>query len=41
VLAGRHSDAVRWPLDAWGYYDVVVTADDGTGFRYRFAGRVE
>jgi len=24
-----------------GYYDVVVTANTGTGFRYRFAGHVE
>ncbi|WIB59357.1 phospholipase C, phosphocholine-specific [Curtobacterium sp. MCLR17_007] len=32
--------AVDWPLDAWGYYDVIVTADAVPGFRYRFAGRV-
>ena len=24
-----------------GYYDVVVTANTGTGFRYRFAGHIE
>jgi len=32
---------MHWPLDEWGYYDVVVTADGVPGFRYRFAGRAE
>ncbi len=38
VKPGR-STTVNWPVDEWGYYDVVVT--DGAGFRYRYAGRVE
>jgi phospholipase C len=38
---GTGRETVRWPLDPWGYYDVVVTANTGTGFRYRFAGRVD
>lgn len=37
VVAGG-SSSVTWPVDQWGYYDVVVTALGG--FRYRFAGRV-
>jgi len=36
-LAAKGSESVSWPLQN-GYYDVVVTADDGSGFRYRFAG---
>ncbi|AMM21367.1 phospholipase C, phosphocholine-specific [Frondihabitans sp. PAMC 28766] len=40
VRGGRATD-VDWPVDEWGYYDVIVTANTGTGFRYRFAGRVE
>jgi len=38
VKPGR-STTVKWPLDRWGYYDVVVEAPGG--FRHRFAGRVE
>jgi phospholipase C len=37
-VAGYGTTTVDWPVDDAGYYDVVVTA--GTGFRYRFAGRV-
>ncbi|MBL7490248.1 phospholipase C, phosphocholine-specific [Frankia sp. AgB1.9] len=37
VNAGA-STTVTWPVDQWGYYDVVVTSIGG--FRYRFAGRV-
>jgi phospholipase C len=40
VVAGSRPITVSWPLDEWGYHDVVVTADAGDGFRYRFAGRV-
>ena len=36
----RAAATVAWPVDEWGYYDVVVTANTGDGFRYRFAGRV-
>jgi phospholipase C len=38
---GGKKSTVSWPVDEWGYYDVVVTANTGTGYRYRFAGRVE
>jgi phospholipase C len=38
VKPGR-TTTVDWPVDRWGYYDVVVTADDG--FRHRYAGRVQ
>jgi phospholipase C len=31
---------VVWPLED-GWYDVTVTANTGTGFSYRFAGRIE
>lgn len=41
MVRGGRTTTVSWPLDEWGYYDVVVTANTGTGFRYRFAGRVE
>lgn len=39
VGAGAHRQ-VDWPL-ADGYYDVIVTANTGTGFSYRFAGKIE
>jgi phospholipase C len=38
VKPGR-TTTVDWPVDRWGYYDVVVTAGDG--FRHRYAGRVQ
>jgi phospholipase C len=31
---------VSWPTDAYGYYDVVITANTTDGFRRRYAGRV-
>ena len=34
------STKVTWPLQD-GWYDVTVTANVGTGFSYRFAGRIE
>ena len=39
-VAGGTTQSVDWDL-ADGYYDVVVSANTGTGFRYRFAGRAE
>lgn len=39
-VSGHAEKTVEWPVDEWGYYDVVVTANTGDGFRYRFAGRV-
>ncbi len=32
-------EAVSWPTEE-GYYDVVITADTGTGWQHRYAGRV-
>jgi phospholipase C len=38
-LDGRKHTTIQWPaLD--GYYDVIITADTGTGWRQRYAGRV-
>jgi phospholipase C len=31
---------VSWPTDHDGYYDVVITANTGDGFRRRYAGRL-
>ncbi|GAA4997933.1 alkaline phosphatase family protein [Actinopolymorpha pittospori] len=38
-LAGGKSNVVSWPTKD-GYYDVVLTADTGTGWTQRYAGRV-
>jgi phospholipase C len=38
-LGGRKSTVVSWPTKN-GYYDVVLTADTGNGWRQRYAGRV-
>ena len=34
------SQAVDWPTDAYGYYDVIITANTGDGFKRRYAGRL-
>jgi len=39
VTKGRPS-VVSWPADPYGYYDVVITANTGDGFRRRYAGRI-
>jgi phospholipase C len=31
---------ISWPVDQYGYYDVVITANTADGFRRRYAGRV-
>ncbi len=36
-VGGNSNKTVDWTL-VGGYYDVVVTANTGDGFRYRFAG---
>jgi phospholipase C len=36
----NHPVSIAWPLHD-GWYDVTVTANTGTGFSYRFAGRIE
>jgi phospholipase C len=38
-VAGGRSRTITWPTQR-GYYDVVLTADTGTGWRQRYAGRV-
>jgi phospholipase C len=38
LAAGKHK-VVPWPT-VRGYYDVVITADTGTGWTQRYAGRV-
>ncbi|MEV4613594.1 alkaline phosphatase family protein [Kitasatospora sp. NPDC049258] len=38
-VAPGAAQSVNWPT-ADGYYDVVLTADTGTGWRHRYAGRV-
>lgn len=39
-VSGASTQNVDWELSD-GYYDVVVTANTATGFRYRFAGHIE
>ena len=34
------SQAVDWPTDAYGYYDVIITADTRDRFKRRYAGRI-
>jgi phospholipase C len=31
---------IGWPVDHYGYYDVVITANTTDGFRRRYAGRI-
>jgi phospholipase C len=38
LAPGKHQ-VVPWPTRS-GYYDVVITADTGTGWTQRYAGRV-
>ncbi|WP_345630147.1 alkaline phosphatase family protein [Rugosimonospora acidiphila] len=38
-VTGGKSEVVTWPTEE-GYYDVVITADTGTGWTQRYAGRV-
>jgi phospholipase C len=38
-IAPGASQVVDWPTSE-GYYDVVITADTGTGWEHRYAGRV-
>lgn len=40
TVRGGRSEVVTWPVDQWGYYDVVITASTGDGFRRRYAGRI-
>ncbi|NNC11752.1 DUF756 domain-containing protein [Planctomonas sp. JC2975] len=38
VLPGKTTE-LSWPTSD-GYYDVVITADTGTGWKHRYAGRI-
>ena len=38
-VPGGGSTVVEWPTEE-GYYDVIITADSGTGWTQRYAGRV-
>jgi phospholipase C len=41
VTVGPHgSKKVRWPANADGYYDVIITANTSDGFTRRYAGRI-
>jgi len=40
TIRSRGSRAIAWPTDADGYYDVVITASAGGGFKRRYAGRI-
>ncbi|WP_328900047.1 DUF756 domain-containing protein [Streptomyces sp. NBC_00441] len=39
TVPGGHSAVVDWPTEH-GYYDVILTADTGTGWTQRYAGRL-
>jgi phospholipase C len=40
TVHGGRDKTVRWPVNRDGYYDVVITASTGDGFRRRYAGRI-
>ncbi len=40
-IAYNGSATVTWPVDADGYYDVIVTAKTTDGFIRRYAGRIQ
>jgi phospholipase C len=40
TVHGGRDKTVRWPVSRDGYYDVVITANTGDGFRRRYAGRI-
>jgi phospholipase C len=39
-VAANGSSTVMWPVDADGYYDVIITANTSDGFTRRYAGRI-
>ena len=39
TVNGHRSTSITWPT-SHGYYDVVLTADTGTGWTQRYAGRI-
>ncbi len=40
TVAANHTTTVSWPVDADGYYDVIITADSSDNFTRRYAGRI-
>jgi len=40
TVSSGGSQTVAWPTDADGYYDVIITANTGDGFKRRYAGRI-
>jgi phospholipase C len=40
TVGAAGSTPVSWPVDANGYYDVIITANTGDGFTRRYAGRI-
>jgi phospholipase C len=40
-LEGGQSQTMAWPTDEFGFYDVIVTDSSDTGFRHRYAGRIQ
>jgi phospholipase C len=40
TVASGGSRAVAWPTNEDGYYDVIITANTGDGFKRRYAGRL-
>jgi phospholipase C len=39
-VAAGGGKTIKWAADREGYYDVIVTANTGDGFTYRYAGRI-
>jgi phospholipase C len=40
TVGAKGSKSVTWPVDADGYYDVIITANTSDGFTRRYAGRI-
>ena len=40
TVGANGSATVAWPVDADGYYDVIITANTSDGFTRRYAGRI-
>jgi phospholipase C len=40
-VGSNGTSTVSWPVDADGYYDVIITANTTGGFTRRYAGRIQ
>jgi phospholipase C len=40
TVGANGSTSFKWPVDADGYYDVIITANSSDGFTRRYAGRI-